>query len=120
VLTSDTNATGGSITTPSPDSLAIRDPGSLAAPKTDISAGSLPKPPTDTTTITSIMSFIFALLGAISLLMITVMGLKYMFAAGDPNATAEARKGIIYALVGLVIAVSAESIVVFLVNNVLK
>ena len=86
--------------------------------RSSIQSGELPKPPTDSGTINKIMGVFFAIIGAFALLMIVASGMKYITAGGDPQRASEARKGIIYALVGLAFAISAESLVVFLVNRV--
>jgi hypothetical protein len=49
--------------------------------------------------------------------MIVVSGLRYILAGGDPQRIAQAKSGVVYALVGLAIAVSAQGIVFFVVNK---
>jgi len=87
---------------------------------TSISSGGLPRVDTGngSNTIPNILGIVFGIAGALALLIITVSGLRYILSAGDPEKTAKAKDGIIYALVGLVIAVTAEAIVVFVVNRV--
>jgi hypothetical protein len=84
-----------------------------------IAPGDLPQVDTgnSSSTISTVLSIIFAIVGALSLLMITVSGLRYITSAGNPEKTSKAKNGIIYALVGLAIAVSAEAIVAFVVNR---
>ena len=77
----------------------------------------LPKTPTDPTTITNLMAITFGIVGALALLMITISGLRYITSAGDPEKTARAKNGIVYSLVGLVVAISAEAIVAFVVGR---
>lgn len=84
---------------------------------TDISGGSLPQPHADQSELDTILSIAFGIIGALALLMITVSGLRYITSAGNPEKTAKAKNGIVYALVGLVIAISAEAIVNFVVNK---
>jgi Type IV secretion system pilin len=86
---------------------------------TSIQPGSLPNVDTgnNSQTIPTVLSIVFAIAGALALLMITVSGLRYITSAGNPERTAKARNGIIYALVGLAIAVSAEAIVTFIING---
>ena len=66
----------------------------------------------------TILSLVFNVVGAISLLVITLSGLRYIISNGDPKNIAQAKDGIIYALIGLVIAISAQAIVVFVIGNV--
>jgi len=62
---------------------------------------------------------IFAgILGAIALLIITINALRYIISQGDSAQTAKAKNGILYALVGLVLCISAYSIVTFVLFNV--
>lgn len=78
-----------------------------------------PLPHADTTTsISTILSIVFGIVGALALLFITISGFRYIVSAGDPQKTAQAKESIIYALVGLVIAISAETIVAFFVKNI--
>jgi hypothetical protein len=86
---------------------------------TSIQPGNLPNVDTgnNSQTITTVLSIVFGVAGALALLMITVSGLRYITSAGNPEKTAKARNGIIYSLVGLAIAISAEAIVTFIVNR---
>lgn len=59
----------------------------------------------------TVLGIVFGVIGAVSFLIIVIAGMRYMLAQGDPNATRQAKDTIIYALVGLVIAITAESIV---------
>ena len=78
------------------------------------SVQNLPQPGT-TGVIHTVLSVAFGVIGAFALLMITVSGLRYVLSAGDPGKIKQARNGIIYSLVGLVIAISAEAVVHFVV-----
>jgi hypothetical protein len=84
---------------------------------TPINVGNLPQVPADATSIQTILGIVFGILGALALLMVTVSGLRYILSAGDPQKTAQAKNGIIYALVGVAVAISAEAIVFFVVNR---
>lgn len=61
---------------------------------------------------------IFGVLGAVSLLMIVISGFRYVTSAGDPQRMAQAKNAIIYALVGLAVALSGFSIVTFVVKGI--
>jgi len=88
-----------------------------------VSPGNLPGAPTPTNpspnsltsvaAVQTILGVVFGIVGALALLIITVSGLRYITAAGDPEKTTRAKNGIIYALVGLIVAISAEAIVAF-------
>ncbi len=61
--------------------------------------------------ITKIVSIISLLTGVASVIMIIVGGLQYVLSTGDPNRTNTAKNTILYALIGLVVAISAQVIV---------
>jgi hypothetical protein len=65
-----------------------------------------------------ILGIVFGIIGALALLMITISGFRYITSAGDPQKAAGAKNAIIYALVGLAVAISAEGIVAFVVGKV--
>lgn len=61
----------------------------------------------------TILSLVFAVLGAICVLLIIVGALRLIEAQGDPASITKGRNTILYALLGLVVALSAEVIVTF-------
>lgn len=85
--------------------------GMAAGNQVDLS--SLPNPTgvADGTLLQTVLGIIFGVIGALSFLIIVIAGMRYMLAQGDPSSTVQAKNTIIYALVGLVIAIAAESIV---------
>lgn len=56
--------------------------------------------------------------GAIAVIMVVVGGIRYITSDGDPGAAAKAKNTIIYALVGLVVAVMSYSIVNFVIERI--
>jgi Type IV secretion system pilin len=82
-----------------------------------IQPGNLPQANTDSGQVQNILGVTFGIIGALALLIIVVSGLRYITSAGDPEKTAKARNGIIYSLVGLIVAIAAESIVFFVVGR---
>ena len=88
-----------------------------SSPPTGISGVDLPHVAANSASIQTILGIVFGIIGALALLVITVSGLRYITSAGDPEKTAKAKNGIIYALVGLVVAISAEAIVAFVVGR---
>jgi hypothetical protein len=80
---------------------------------TQIKPGYLPDSTANSDTIKTIIQIVFGILGALAFLMITISGLRYILSAGDPQRASKAKDGLIYSLVGLAIAVAAESIVAF-------
>ena len=54
---------------------------------------------------------------AISVVMIIIGGIKYVLSNGDSNATAGAKNTILYAVVGLIVALLAQLIVSFVLTK---
>lgn len=84
---------------------------------TQIKPGELPTSAAGTNAIKAILEVIFGMIGALSLLIVVVSGLRYILSAGSPEKVSKAKNGIIYALVGLAIAISAEGILVYIVKG---
>lgn len=68
--------------------------------------------------VANALEIVFGVMGALAVLMIVIAGLRYMLAGGDPSKVANARNTIIYSVIGLVVALTAYSIVYFVVRNV--
>lgn len=66
----------------------------------------------------TILSIVFATTGAIALLIITIAGFRYVASRGDPGSIAGAKSAILYAVVGLLVSVTAFSIVNLVANGV--
>ena len=58
------------------------------------------------------------LVGIAAIIGILVSGLRLILANGDSNAVASARTGLIYSLVGVAVTLSAQAIVVFVLDKV--
>lgn len=91
-------------------------------PLSPINVNSLPGSSTSgglggTNEIQLVLQIVFGIVGALALLFITISGLRYIISNGDPQKIKQAKEGIIYALVGLTIALTAEAIVTFLVGH---
>jgi hypothetical protein len=82
-----------------------------------IHSGGLPTTDADTDTVKTILQIVFGIIGAFALMSTVASGLKYVTSGGDPGKTSEAKKGIIFALVGLMIAISAQAIIAFVVHR---
>ena len=58
-----------------------------------------------------ILRILFGILAAVAVLMIVIAGMRFVIAQGNPQDVAKARKTIIYSVVGLAVALTAEAIV---------
>lgn len=76
----------------------------------------LPHTPADSATLSTILNIVFGLTASIAVLIIVVSGFRYIAAHGDPHATAQARNGILYAVIGLLLTMMAYAIVIFVVK----
>ncbi len=60
----------------------------------------------------------FMVIGVIAVVVIMLAGFKLIISNGDPQGLAKARQTLIYAIVGLIVAVSAELIIGFVLYRV--
>lgn len=74
---------------------------------------SLPKASASSSTVQTVIQITLSVFGAIALLMITIGGFRYVVSRGDPQAVAKAKNTILYAVIGLVVALMAQVIVIF-------
>ncbi len=68
-------------------------------------------------TLSSVINIASLVVGAISVIMIIIGGLKYVSSQGDSTGTASAKNTVIYAVVGLVIVALSQIMVRFVVNR---
>ena len=69
-------------------------------------------------TLQTILQIIFVTIGALAVLLIIIAGLGYITAQGEPTKVSQAKNALLYALIGLVLAASAELIVNFVLNRI--
>ena len=77
----------------------------------------LPKIGASPDELKTILQLTFGIVSAIAVLIIVIGGFRFVLSEGNPENAAKARETIIYALVGLAIALSAEAIVSFVLNR---
>lgn len=65
--------------------------------------------------LSAALQIVFGVTGSVALLMIVISGFRYVIASGDPAAMAKARATILYAIIGLAVALAGFSIVTFVV-----
>ena len=69
--------------------------------------------------LTKISIAVAGLVGAISVIMIIVAGIMYLLSAGNPDRINKAKTAFFYAIMGIVIALSAGAIVT-IIKDVIK
>ena len=69
-------------------------------------------------TIKAAINVVSYIVGVAAVISLIVSGMRMALANGDANAVNNARSGIIYALVGIVIVVVSQSIVVLVLNKI--
>lgn len=72
------------------------------------------------TFIKTIVNTLLYVLGAVSVITIIIAGVRYTTSHGDAKAVQVAKDTLLYAIVGLVVALLAFAIVNFVVVNVIK
>ena len=68
------------------------------------------------TTVGNVLNAIYGILGVIAVVMIVISGVKYTTSQGDPGKVQSAKNTILYAIIGLVIALLAFAITNFILN----
>ncbi len=82
-----------------------------------VTSNSLPKA-TVTSSVPSVLKVVFTFVGIISVVFVAVGGLRYTLSSGEPQQIKQAKETILYALIGLVLAVSMFTIVSFVLGSV--
>lgn len=65
-----------------------------------------------------VVSALMFIIGAISVIVIIIAGIMFTVSAGDPGRAKKAKDTILYAVVGLVVAILGYAIVAFVVDNI--
>lgn len=74
--------------------------------------------PTLMTTIGTISDILIYVLGAVAVIMIIIGGFRYATSNGDQSQITGAKNTIMYAIIGIVVALLAYAIVRFVVSNI--
>ncbi len=77
----------------------------------------LPQVQVGNNTIQTITQLAFGIIGIVAVIYIIIAGLQLVTSGGNPEAAKKARETIIYAVIGLVVCISAEVIVTFFLTN---
>lgn len=78
----------------------------------------IPKIVPDGNTVQTALNFFFGLIGVVAVLIITIAGFQYVISRGDPQRTAKAKDAILYAVIGLAVAILGGAIVNLIVGRV--
>lgn len=79
--------------------------------------GVLPRVKADSNQVANVMQIVFMVIGIVALIYLIIAGVKLITSLGNPEALKNARQSIIFAAVGLAVALSAELFVVFVLKN---
>jgi len=77
----------------------------------------IPKTSADQNGLTKIFNVVLAIMGALAFLMLIIAGFRYTISQGDPNRVADAKRMIIYTLVGLIVIALAATVVNFVIGS---
>lgn len=77
----------------------------------------LPEAQANQDTLNTMFTMGYIVIGALSFLVLVIAGFRYILAQGDPAKVASAKNQILYAVIGLVVAALAASIVTFVLNR---
>jgi len=78
----------------------------------------IPKTELSSNTVSNTLNIVFAVAGAVALLIIVIAGLRLVMSQGNPEGLAKTRSTIIYALLGLLICISGAIIVKFVMVRI--
>lgn len=67
--------------------------------------------------VTVIVNILSIIIGVAAVIVIIIAGIQYMLSTGDPTKVNNAKNAILYALIGLGIAVAAQIIVRFIISR---
>lgn len=68
--------------------------------------------------LTKVIQVIALLVGVIAVIMLIVSGIRLAASGGNDQSVKTARSGVIYALIGVAVAVAAQAIVTFVIGKV--
>lgn len=92
-------------------------PGWQVALLGDADALNLPDTRLGESQLDAVFNIVFTLAGSIATIFIIVGALRYALAAGDPQKLEQAKKTVLYAIVGLVVTVLAFALVNFIIGQ---
>ncbi len=67
-----------------------------------------------------VLNIVFGTLTGLSVIIVVVGGIQFMASGGNPEQTNKAKNTILYAVIGLAVALTAEILINFVLNKLLK
>ena len=67
--------------------------------------------------ISTVVTILSILIGVAAVIIIIIAGIQYMLSTGDPTKVNNSKNAILYAIVGLIVAVLAQVIVQFVISK---
>lgn len=77
----------------------------------------IPSVQANDTTLNNILEVVFTIAGVLSVVFIVIGGFQMVLSAGDPTGVGQARRTILYAVIGLIVSLSAFIIVRFVLGK---
>lgn len=68
--------------------------------------------------ITKIVRLLSLVIGIAAVIVIIIGGIRYVTSSGDPNNTTGAKNTILFAIVGLLVALLAQAIIIFVISKI--
>ena len=81
-------------------------------------AGGGASSPSINSIVATVVNILSGIVGVVAVVMIVIAGFKYVTSGGDEGGIRSAKNTLVYAIVGLVIVVLAQSIVAFVLNKI--
>lgn len=78
----------------------------------------LPNPAAGNDQLQQILTIVFGVAAVLAVLMIVIAGLRFVVGQGNPQEVSKARNTIVYALAGLLVALTAEAIVSLAIGKI--
>lgn len=89
----------------------------LAAPATTVPVDNIPKVDVNAGTLGAILTAVFTLVGGLATLFLLIGSARYVASNGDQGQMTQAKNTILYAVIGIVVSLSAFAIVQFVVGQ---
>ena len=88
----------------------------MLEPEAGCYSTNLPSVNATSSTLQTVLQIFFGIMGALAVLFVVIGGFRYTISAGDAEDMSKAKNTIIYAVVGLIVALFAEALVTFVIS----